>query len=152
MGVKKIKFYEGSYYCFSNWSAHAVKYNNTLYPTSEHAYHCQRFKDPKIVKSILKSKSPYLAKLIVQANKDKQLSDWNSIKRAIMKDILREKLKQHKEIREVLLKTGQKEIVENSREDYFWGVGKDGTGKNELGKIWIELRKEFIEEKIQKEN
>jgi predicted NAD-dependent protein-ADP-ribosyltransferase YbiA (DUF1768 family) len=30
--------------------------------------------------------------------------------------------------------------VENSPIDYYWGCGKDGSGKNKLGQILMEVR------------
>jgi len=30
--------------------------------------------------------------------------------------------------------------MENSPTDYYWGCGKDGTGRNELGKILMKIR------------
>jgi ribA/ribD-fused uncharacterized protein len=39
-----------------------------------------------------------------------------------------------------LLSTGNQLIVENSPVDYYWGCGADGSGKNMLGKILMEVR------------
>ena len=40
-----------------------------------------------------------------------------------------------------LLKTGDEcYIVENSTRDYYWGCGKDKTGKNRLGVLLMMLR------------
>jgi hypothetical protein len=55
------------------------------------------------------------------------------------KAVLR-KFETHKDIREVLLSTGDELIVENSPIDYYWGCGKDGSGKNRLGEILMEVR------------
>jgi len=55
------------------------------------------------------------------------------------KAVLR-KFETHLEIREILLATGDEEIVENSPIDYYWGCGKDGSGKNMLGQILMEVR------------
>ncbi|WP_081589256.1 MULTISPECIES: NADAR family protein [Fischerella] len=46
----------------------------------------------------------------------------------------------HTDIREILLSTGDEEIVENSPIDYYWGCGADGSGKNMLGIILMEVR------------
>jgi len=39
-----------------------------------------------------------------------------------------------------LLSTGDAEIVENSPIDYYWGCGANGSGKNRLGIILMEVR------------
>jgi ribA/ribD-fused uncharacterized protein len=46
----------------------------------------------------------------------------------------------HRALRDLLLSTGDEEIVENAPGDYYWGCGADGTGKNILGKILMEVR------------
>ena len=33
-------------------------------------------------------------------------------------------------------------LVENSKIDSYWGIGKKGTGKNKLGKLLMKIRKE----------
>jgi hypothetical protein len=46
-------------------------------------------------------------------------------------------------IRDVLLGTGDEEIVEDSNSDYYWGRGADGTGRNILGRILMRVRAEL---------
>ena len=57
------------------------------------------------------------------------------MKRAIMR-----KFEAHDKIRGLLLETGDNELVEDAPRDYYWGRGADGTGKNMLGKILMEVR------------
>lgn len=51
------------------------------------------------------------------------------------------KFQTHPDIRDILLSTSNAEIVENSPIDFYWGCGADGSGKNMLGKILMEVRK-----------
>jgi ribA/ribD-fused uncharacterized protein len=53
------------------------------------------------------------------------------------------KFELHREIREVLLSTGDEELVENAPSDYYWGCGKDGSGLNRLGQILMAVRAEL---------
>ena len=57
----------------------------------------------------------------------------------MQKAVLR-KFETHGDIREILLSTKDAEIVENSPTDYYWGCGANGTGKNKLGIILMEVR------------
>jgi len=41
---------------------------------------------------------------------------------------------------DLLLSTGEQDIVENAPGDYYWGCGKDGTGLNKLGLILVKVR------------
>ena len=44
------------------------------------------------------------------------------------------------DLRELLLSTGDEEIVEDSRSDYYWGRGADGTGLNKFGVTLMAVR------------
>jgi len=63
-----------------------------------------------------------------------------------MRRALRAKFTQHPDLRTLLLGTGDEEIVENAPGDYYWGCGKDGSGKNRLGALLMELRAELRQE------
>ena len=58
--------------------------------------------------------------------------------RAVLK-----KFKTHDKLKELLLSTGVQEIVENAPGDYYWGIGKNGTGLNKLGKILVSVREQL---------
>ena len=45
--------------------------------------------------------------------------------------------------RDLLLITGDANIHEDSPRDYYWGVGKDHSGKNMLGKLLMEIRSQI---------
>jgi hypothetical protein len=58
----------------------------------------------------------------------------------IMRKAVLRKFETHKDIRDILLSTDNEEIVENSPIDFYWGCGSDGSGKNMLGIILMEVR------------
>jgi len=66
--------------------------------------------------------------------------DWESAKDEIMRRAVLKKFETHADIREILLGTGDEPIVENAPGDFYWGCGADGTGKNMLGRILVEVR------------
>lgn len=53
------------------------------------------------------------------------------------------KFQTHPELRELLLATGDEELVENAPGDYYWGCGKDGSGQNKLGYTLMRVRAEL---------
>jgi ribA/ribD-fused uncharacterized protein len=59
--------------------------------------------------------------------------DWETRKKLEMFRGLLFKFKQHADLREKLIATGEVPLIENSLVDMFWGCGSDGTGKNYLG-------------------
>lgn len=74
--------------------------------------------------------------------------DWERVKDDIMRRGVLRKFETHAGIREVLLSTGSEEIVENSPTDYYWGCGANGSGKNKLGQILMEVR-EILRERTE---
>ncbi|KAJ7819811.1 hypothetical protein B0H13DRAFT_2130900, partial [Mycena leptocephala] len=53
------------------------------------------------------------------------------------------KFTQHEDLKQELLGTGDAELVEDSAEDAFWGIGRNGQGRNELGKALAKLRNQL---------
>lgn len=139
-----VLFYEGKYYMFSNFAAFTVEYNGRLWMTGEHAYQAAKFEDKEIVELIYNAPSPHSAKEISQKYKSRVDPNWDSKKILVMENIIRAKALAHPYVREKLLETGNREIVEDSPVDSFWGRGPNSTGRNELGKIWMKIRSELI--------
>jgi len=127
----------------ATFSAHALEYKGKIYPTVEHAYHASRYADDKIQEEIRLTKSPYLAWELSQKYKAGQIADFDARKSAVMEELCRLKLEQHADVKAGLLASGDDTIVKNYPDPY-WGIGKDGVGKNEMGVIWMKLRAELI--------
>lgn len=96
-----------------------------------------------IADSIQFAESAHQAFKIAQENKSFQRPDWDDVKVGVMKRILHAKAGQHEYVRRKLLATGDRELVENSWRDAFWGWGPNRDGKNMLGKLWMEVRAEL---------
>lgn len=60
-----------------------------------------------------------------------------------MREAVRAKFRAHADLRAELLATGDEELIENAPGDYYWGCGADGSGKNRLGQILMEVRAEL---------
>ncbi len=139
----KIPYFETSYFCFSNFSAYKLTFKGVTYPTSEHAYHAQKFEDESIIDEIKNANSPLDAIDVALKYKDKVKLNWNELKIDTMCEILREKVKQNHYVKDILLGTGNEEIIEDSPDNYFWGSGKDGSGQNNFGKVLMKIREEL---------
>jgi ribA/ribD-fused uncharacterized protein len=70
-------------------------------------------------------------------------SDWEQVKDDVMRAAVLQKFLTHQDIQQTLLGTGDEELVEATTNDYYWGCGTNGTGKNMLGKILMEVRAEL---------
>jgi hypothetical protein len=62
------------------------------------------------------------------------------VKDNIMRQALRAKFVQHEDLRQQLLATGNVRLVEHTTNDRYWGDGGDGSGRNMLGILLMELR------------
>lgn len=131
---------------FSNWSAHQIDIWGEHFATVEHAYHYKKFidLDPEWARTIQSAKSPWQTKRLAR-ERDHHLPGWSERRRSVMRDLLTAKITQHQDVREALRQTGNRVIIEkgNTNEEY-WGDGKDHTGQNILGRLWMELRQEFF--------
>lgn len=136
-----IGFYPREFYCLDNFSSFKVEWDGYLYASLEEAYQTAKFlkSAPEIAEEIKKSHSAHEAQKIAFANKDKVRSDWQEVKLTIMEELLRKKLQQNPYVKQKLLQTKDYIIVEDSPKDNFWGWGKDRTGENHLGKLWMKL-------------
>jgi ribA/ribD-fused uncharacterized protein len=140
----QIFFYEQDYYIFSNFSAFALIWKGIRFDTSEAAYHWEKFSyHPFIQDAIRTAISAHEAFKIAEKNKSVRLPNWDSVKVDIMRKILWAKVRQHEYVRRKLIATGDRELIENSWRDNFWGWGPNHDGKNQLGKLWMEIRSEL---------
>ena len=60
-----------------------------------------------------------------------------------MLEALRAKFRQHPDLAERLLSSGDRLLVEHTRNDTYWGDGGDGTGMNRLGHLLMQVRTEL---------
>jgi len=137
-----IMFYKvnDEYGCFSNFSRHGFELNGKYWSTSEHYFQAQKFAGTEYEEEIrLAATAMEAAKFGRDRNKPLR-KDWEQVKYSIMKEAVLAKFRTHDDIREILLLTGDSEIIEKTTDDYYWGCGSDGTGKNMLGKILMEVR------------
>ena len=145
----QVFFYEQDFYVLSNFSAFSLMWKGLRFDTSEAAYHWEKFNIPGaesnhlIQEPLRLAPSAHAAFKLAEKWVDSRRHDWEQVRVPIMKEILRAKVDQHEYVRTKLLATGNRELVEDSWRDSFWGWGADGKGNNALGKLWMEIREEI---------
>lgn len=146
---RRIGFYEREFYVFSNFSSFQVEWRGRIWPTSEHAYQAAHFfnSHPDLVDEIHNARSAHVAFKVAKSNADKAPANWKELKPKIMREICMAKLLQHKYVQVKLIQTQDLDLVEDSPSDNYWGWGKDRKGRNELGKIWMDLRDWWTKQK-----
>ncbi|KAJ3561710.1 hypothetical protein NP233_g10025 [Leucocoprinus birnbaumii] len=128
----RILFYHkhNPYYGFTNFSPHNVKYQEKF----------QGYRDDLAEHIRLCSPYPSVAFSEARRLSDHVRSDWRVVNIKMMDEVIYHKFTQHYSLMEELLGTGDAELVEDSDKDWFWGIGADGKGFNELGKALERLR------------
>lgn len=129
----------------SNFAPYPIVVKGARWPTSEHYFQAQKFDDPAVRAKVRAAKTPGEAARLGRSRTHKLRRDWDSARVEVMRAALRAKFTQHASLRELLLGTGDARLVEHTDADAFWGDGGDGSGRNMLGTLLMELRRELRE-------
>ncbi len=142
---KIINFYHQNdeYGCFSNFAAYPIRLKRLHWPTSEHYFQARKFKNREDQTEIRKAKSPMIAARLGRDRKKTLRRDWKSVKDDVMREAVLAKFTQHHDLRAVLLDTEDAKLVEHTSNDSYWGDGGDGSGRNMLGIILMEVREKL---------
>lgn len=129
---------------FSNFSTHPFRLKGRVWPTSEHYFQAQKFAGTEHEETVRNAKTPSMAAKLGRSRSLPLRTDWEIMKEDVMRDALRAKFDQHPKLKALLLSTGDAELIEHTRNDRYWADGGDGTGKNRLGILLMELRAELV--------
>jgi ribA/ribD-fused uncharacterized protein len=143
--TSRILFYRtaDAYGAFSNFAAYPIAIDGRLWPTSEHFFQAQKFTRDEDREAILAERSPMRAAQLGRDRSRPVRADWDDVRDEVMLAALRAKFTQHAELRALLLDTGDAELVEHTANDRYWADGGDGTGRNMLGKLLMQVRDEL---------
>lgn len=144
-----INKFEGYYHFLSNFYPCSVTVDGYIYQNSEAAFQAAKVVDNKLKKVFTylpPSEAKYLGRHI------KLRSDWERVKDKVMYEVVKAKFIQNPDLHQMLLATGEEELVEGTLwNDQYWGINlKTGEGENHLGQILMQVRKEFQEEEFAK--
>ena len=141
----RINFYHSQldWGFLSNLSRHPVCVRGKIWPTVEHFYQAQKFTAESMQEKIRRCKEPIVAKATATRNEWHRRKDWEDIKEDVMIEALRAKFDQHTDLREELLSSGDRRLVEHTKDDKYWGDGGDDTGQNRLGCLLMQVREDI---------
>jgi len=131
-------------------SGFPLEVNGIRILTSEALYQACRFPHrPEVQRLVIHQGSPMTAKMKSKLHRKGTRSDWDKVRVNIMRWCLRVKLAQNwQKFSELLLATGDRPIVEESRKDDFWGAKAADeetlVGMNVLGRLLMELREKLL--------
>jgi ribA/ribD-fused uncharacterized protein len=143
--------------CFSQWWISPFDIDGITYRSAEHwmmAAKARLFNDADILKKILSAKSPAEAKKLGRMVNGFDNEQWQKESYSIVLKGNLHKFAQHPELKEFILNTGDRVLVEASPVDPVWGIGlaednedsqhpEKWKGTNLLGFALMEVRDEL---------
>ncbi|MCV9932010.1 NADAR family protein [Flavobacterium sp. LS1R47] len=143
--------------CFSQWWLSSFEVDNVTYKTAEHwmmAKKAELFNDKEVLAKIIKANSPAEVKKLGREVKNYDDAVWLANRYEIVKQGNYHKFSQNKDLKEFLINTKDRVLVEASPVDPIWGIGmasdhKDALnpekwrGLNLLGFALMEVRDEL---------
>lgn len=143
--------------CFSQWWNATFIVDGVRYKTAEHYMmvgKAKLFKDEEMLAKIIACNHPMEAKQFGRKVKNFDPVLWDEHKYQIVKEANYHKFSQHKDLKEFLLNTKKRIIVEASPRDRIWGIGMSQSnekaenpnlwrGQNLLGFTLMEVRDEL---------
>lgn len=151
--MDEIRFYradEAPYGAFSNLFKREIAFEGERFATSEHAYQAGKARKETVKRWLLAAPTPALLAMAAHGLYWWDIrADWSKVKFDRMRAVLHAKFTQHQDLRELLLSTGERRLVESATVDNavnrLWGE-VNGKGKNMLGQLLMELRQQLREQ------
>ena len=140
-----------------NMFASPIHYEGNKWKTSEALFQALRYENEEIREVIRNEKSPMAAKMKAKKFKEQMVIVPMSERDVEnMKMVVKLKFDQNEDLKSKLILTGIHKIVENIGDrngvrHLFWGMKKvngEWIGENTMGKILMDLREEYKEEKM----
>ena len=140
-----VNFYrcEDAFGEFSNFAPFPIRLKDREWPTTEHYFQAQKFAGTADEEAIRLAPSPGKSARMGRDRTKPLRTDWERVKDDVMREAVGAKFEQHPTLIDLLLSTGDALIVEHTANDSYWGDGGDGSGKNMLGRILMEVRKDY---------
>ena len=109
--------------------------------SAEEAYQYAKPRSHDVAEWLIAAPKPHLCAAAAHALLGFDIRpDWQAVKVDWMRAVLYAKFRQHLGLAWKLIGTGERELIEESTTDAFWGIGRKGNGQNMLGVLLTETR------------
>jgi N-glycosidase YbiA len=139
-----VKFYDSGkpFYEFTNFyePPGGIVIEGLTWRTTEAFFQARKFPNSPLYRAIHQLRTPREAFQLAQDNRQSVRADWQKVSVDVMFEAVFCKFSQHPHLKKLLLSTGNRELIEHTKNDSFWGDGGDGTGQNQLGKVLMKVR------------
>lgn len=127
----------------STCSEHPILLEDINWLTCEHYVQARTLRSAQHASKVASLQSGEKANAYGKAWYRAKIADYKTTAPILMKRALYTKVQMYDEVREALLATADRLIVETSQYDYFWGIGRDQRGLNHIGKAWMDIREKL---------
>jgi ribA/ribD-fused uncharacterized protein len=145
--MNQILFYRANeipYGVFSNFdSKHPIKLLDKEWPSTEHYFQAMKFEDENYREQIRMAEKPRFAAEMGRDRNHPLRHDWEEVKNDIMYQAVYAKFSTYPDLKQLLIDTGDAELIEHTTNDNYWADGGDGSGQNWLGKILMQVREKL---------
>ena len=143
--LRHIDFYnrEDPFYEFTNfYPCPRLDLDGEKWKTTEHYFQAQKFVGTPHVECVRLLDTPRSAFEYTRRSEVQRWvrPDWVMVKEGVMLKAVQAKFDQNQWLGQLLVRTGDVQLFEHTRNDKFWGDGGDRKGENKLGKILMQVR------------
>jgi ribA/ribD-fused uncharacterized protein len=131
-----------------SFSRYGFELEGVEWPSVEHYFQAMKFVDDVYREKIRQAPHPQSARKLGRRRLKKIRSDWSQVKDVIMTRGVYIRCRAYPNLAEQLLATGDRQLMENSQYDYYWGCGRDRRGNNAYGKVLMSVRSKLLEESL----
>lgn len=135
-------------HCLSTFSPHSFVLEERQWLSAEHYYQTSKFAGRDYAEKVAVATDAAAAHRLGNVWFKRKRADFKLVRRVLMTRALFSKAQQNPDVAEFLLDTGDHLLIETSAYDHFWGLGRDQRGQNQLGKIWMDVRRKLREAKM----
>ncbi len=121
-------------------SAHPIVLEDRHWPSCEHYFCYHVLRSESKAEALMAQSDPLEVHAQTRPWYRRKKKNWKTLRNVLMTRALYTKVQMYEDVREALLETGDNLIIESSLYDYYWGIGRDARGLNQLGRIWMEIR------------
>lgn len=156
--IKQFTQKDGTWF-LSNMYPCKIEYDGLIYQCAEACFQAQKFKlEERVLFTNLDvgedNRSDALGRMAkklggkngLRSLSSTEIASWNYRRIKVMEDVVRAKFSQNEDLKQLLIQTGDANIIEgrNFRPDYFWGKKLSTMeGENHLGIILMKIRDEL---------
>ncbi|WP_096085517.1 NADAR family protein [Agaribacterium haliotis] len=142
--IKFSRFDEDN--ALSTCSRHPIVLEDKNWLTAEHYYSASIVMSSYLRANIEKAESGLKAAKMADPWYRFKIKNFKKLRAVLMTRALYTKVQMYDEVKDALMATGDQLIIETSLYDYYWGIGRDARGVNQLGLIWMDIRKKLTEQ------